>query len=140
MLTIFLVLLSPIVASQTIRKKNKKIMQATEAGNDTDPSPIRLLTPKQAKSITRRPEGTHTQETKFRRHVVVLTWPSISFLHRKCFLKLLTNWSATKASWNTLRDPSPPAILTRNTRKITLERIVILTSVNRLESSFQGKA
>lgn len=73
-LTTALVLRSPMIISRTIKTKNKMIKQATEAGKDTELSPIREETPKHARSIIRTPKGMKIQQVKFRCHDSRATW------------------------------------------------------------------
>jgi hypothetical protein len=73
-LTMALVFRSPTIISKTIKLKNKTIKQATEAGNDTELNPIRELTPKHARRISRIPKGTKIHTVKFRCHDRRATW------------------------------------------------------------------
>jgi hypothetical protein len=67
-LTMALVLRSPMIRSKMIKAKNKTIKQATEAGKDTELNPMRELTPKQARRMRRTPAGMKTHAVKFRCH------------------------------------------------------------------------
>lgn len=57
-LTRALVFLSPTIKSQIIKPRNRTIKTATDAGKETELSPIRESTPKHASKITRIPTGT----------------------------------------------------------------------------------
>ena len=51
-----------------MRPKKSKIMHATDAGNETELSPIRLSTPKHKRRIINRPMGTYIQAVSVRCH------------------------------------------------------------------------
>lgn len=74
MLTMALVLLSPKIESHSIKARNKRIIQATEAGNDTELSPIKESTPKQNSKVIMMPMGTQSQAVKLFRHDICMTW------------------------------------------------------------------
>lgn len=74
MLTIALVLLSPNIKSQSIKAKNRRIMHATEAGNDTELSDMRESTAKQNSKVIMIPIGTRNQAVKLFRHDIRKTW------------------------------------------------------------------
>jgi hypothetical protein len=73
-LTRALVLLFPIVKSQMIKAKKRASRTATEAGKDTEVSPIRELTPKHAKRINNIPIGTYSHAVRFLCHDTRTTW------------------------------------------------------------------
>jgi len=62
----FLVFLSPSTLSHTNSKTNIIIMHATEAGKDTELSPIMELTPKQPSNASPMPNGTYIQDRTMR--------------------------------------------------------------------------
>lgn len=57
-LMILLVLRSPSVTWLNVKDKKRMIMQATEAGNETELSEMRELTPKHIAMTATRPRGT----------------------------------------------------------------------------------
>lgn len=68
------VLRSPMTMLQAMRAKKRMIMQATEAGNDTEDIEIKESTPKHASRIRRMPKGTHSQATRLRYHESFATY------------------------------------------------------------------
>ena len=58
MRTMFLVFLSPRSLWHNRRPKKSMMSNATDAGKDTEPSPMRLSAPQQARSMQNTPKGT----------------------------------------------------------------------------------
>jgi len=66
--TICLVLRSPSVPWKRTKMRNKPIIQATEAGNDTELKEINEWTPKHTARIHVTPRGTYSQAVIARSH------------------------------------------------------------------------
>ena len=75
--TSLLVFLSPSVTSQMIRNRKIKIMQATEAGNETELRDMRECVPKQTAITHTIPSGTYSQAVTRRYHVDLKTYEAV---------------------------------------------------------------